>query len=613
MTIPFDRIRMIMRSAVPSFLLLSIFSLILLSGCGKEMQEEANHVVMSLGRQITSLDPALAADTTSQAVIGAFYDIPLQYRYRAGDYQLEPGLLASLPELSPDGKTYTCEVRRGLKFQDGPAFRGKPEEARSVTARDVVFSLLRLADTRLSSPGYWVIRGKVCGLDSFREATEKADAGDFSPYDLPCEGFTILDDHHFQIHLKTPNPRFLYFLALPYCAVVSRTAVQFYGDDFARHPSGSGPFLLEKWEQDYVIEMVRNPEFRRETFPDAEDPSLRDRPLPFADRITCYLVKQPVSSWLMFLQGELDYYAVDADHFESIVNHENKLSPALTKRGITLIQAPELETTYIGFNFADPRLGGNLNLRRAIALAFDRDLRILHAAGRFIPAYGPVPPGMPGYLTKEETAWPEKDLEKARQFMREAGYPDGIDPATGRPLEITFDQQSEGGETACRQTAELLSEDLRQIGIQLKPESSARPRFLQKIAQGNVQLFRLSWTGDYPDAENFLQLFYGPNAGSCNRVSFQDATFDAMYRKILPLTQSEERDRQYREMAQYLTTQCPWIFEAHTVSFVLTHQWLKNYVPNALAFARWKYLSADSQTRRKTRKEFRPLGMKELR
>ncbi|MBO4491253.1 MAG: hypothetical protein J5944_07840 [Lentisphaeria bacterium] len=592
-----------------------VFVLLLLPmlfcGCGKEAKEDANHVVMSLGKRITSLDPALAADTTSQAVIGAFYDMPLQYRYRAGEYQLEPGLLARLPELSPDGKTYTCEIRKGLKFQNGPAFHGKPEEARAITSRDVIFSLLRLADTRLGSPGYWVIRGAVRGLDAFRKATEEARDGDYSPYDISCEGFTVIDDLHFQIHLEKPNPRFYYFLALPYCAVVSRTAVEYYGKDFARHPSGSGPFLLEKWEQDYVLEMVRNPEFRHETCPDAEDPALRERPLPLADRITCYLVKQPVSSWLMFLQGELDYFAVDADHFESVVNRENKLSPALTKRGITLIQAPELETSYIGFNFADPLLANNLDLRRAITLAFDRDLRILHAAGRFIPAYGPVPPGIPGYLTKQETAWPEKDLEKARRFMKKAGFPDGIDPATGRPLELTFDQA--GSDTSYRQTAELLAEDLRQIGIQLKPEYSTRPRFIQKLSQGNMQLFRFSWTGDYPDTENFLQLFYSPNIGISNRVSYQDKTFDDMYRKILPMAQSEERNKIYRDMAKYITEQCPWIFEAHTVSFVLTHQWLKNYVPHALAFARWKYLSADSKAREEARRKFRPLEMKELR
>lgn len=608
MTIRFEWLRRL-KKAVLALLFVPLF--LILPGCGDAAKEEANHVVMSLGKRITSLDPALAADTTSQAVIGAFYDMPLQYRYRAGEYQLEPGLLARLPEISEDRMTYTCEVRSGLKFQNGPAFHGKPDEARAVTSRDVVFSLLRLADTRLRSPGYWVIRGRIRGLDTFRKATEQAPEGDFSPYDVPCEGFTILDDHRFQIHLETPNPRFHYFLALPYCAVVSREAVRYYGEDFARHPSGSGPFTLAKWEQDYVMEMVRNPEFRHETCPDSEVPELRDRPLPLAERITCYLVKQPVSSWLMFLQGELDYFAVDGDHFESVVNQDNKLSPALAKRGITLIQAPELETSYIGFNFADPLLSRNLDLRKAITLAFDRDLRILHAAGRIIPAYGPVPPGTSGYLTKAETAFPEKDVEKAKEFMRKAGYPDGIDPATGRPLELTFDQA--GSDTACRQTAELLSEDLRQIGIHLKPEFSTRPRFFQKLSRGDMQLFRLSWTGDYPDAENFLQLFYGPNAGSCNRVSYQDKTFDAMYRKILPMPQSEERDRQYREMSKYLTEQCPWIFEAHTVSFVLTHEWLKNYVPHALAFGRWKYLSADSKERAETKKKFRPLDMSELR
>ena len=594
------------------FLPFLLLVMLLIQGCAPEQQTPLrSHVVMSLGSRIATLDPALAADTTSQAVIGAFYDTLLQYRYTSGEYVLEPSMLTTLPELSADQKTYTCRLRKDLYFTDGPHFAGKDRSARNVTAKDVVYSIKRLAESRINSPGYWVIRDRVKNIAAFRDLTAKAEQGDDTPYDAPCEGFTILDDYTFQIHLESPNPRFHYSLALPYCAVVPRCAVRYYGEEFARTPAGSGPFLPGRWEQDYVLEMVRNPEFRHETFAFAERAEERNIPLPFADKITCYLVKQPVSSWLMFLQGELDCYALDGDHFESVVREDRTLAPALSQRGIILKQSPELQTNYIGFNFADPVLGKNKNLRKAISLVFDKQMRVTHSAGRFTPAYGPVPPGVPGALSPQDVENVEPDVELAKEYLKKAGYPDGIDPATGEPLEISFDQT--GSDTFYRQTAELFANDLNRIGIKLRPEFNTRPRFFQKLSAGDMQMFRLSWTGDYPDAENFLQLFYGPNAGSCNRISYMDETFDRMYQEILSMPDTPERTEKYRIMAKYLTEQAPWIFETHTVAFVLHHQWLRHYVPHDFGFNRWKYLTSDPVEREKRRKTFRPFRMGELR
>ena len=595
----------------PYQLLCILLTVLFLCSCGKTAaRQEQSQVIMSLGSRITSLDPALAADTTSQAVVCAFYDTLLQYKYTRGAYQLEPSMLREMPKLSADLKTYTFTLRDDLYFSDGPHFKGKTKQARKITAGHVVYSLLRLADTRLRSPGFWVIRDHIRGLAQFREKTRNAAPGDDSPYKAKHPGFTILDPHTFQIHLNSPNPRFHYALALPYCAIVSPDAVKYYGNDFASHPCGSGPFLLEEWKPDYVISMIRNPEFRPETFANAK-PEEQNKTLPLTDRITCYLVKQPVSSWLMFLQGELDYYALDADHFESVIRDDRTLAPALQQRGIRLQTAPELQTNYIGFNFADPVLGKNQYLRKAIALAFDKKMRVTHSAGRFTPAYGPVPPGVPGALQAPDTTHENPDIALAKEYMKKAGYPDGIDPKTNRPLELTFDQT--GSDTFYRQTAELFANDLRNIGIKLKPEFNTRPRFFQKLANGDMQMFRLSWTGDYPDAENFLQLFYGPNAGSCNRISFTDPEFDRMYKEILSMQDTPERTKKYENMSRYLIEKTPWIFETHTVSFVLTHSWMENYIPHDFAFNRWKYLSADAKKRIETKRNFKPLSMKELR
>lgn len=597
-------------------ILIAVFLFTLTGGlavsCGDGGGRIENQVVMSLGKKITSLDPALAADSPSQTLCAAFYDTLVQYRYAQGEYSLEPGMLAAMPEPSPDGKTFRCRLRGDLYFQDAPPFHGQDRSARKVTARDVVFSLLRLADARLNSPGYWVVRGTLDGIEKFRARTAEFAPGDLTPYDEGCAGLRVLDEQTFEIVCAKANPRLFHLLALPYCAVVSRRAREFYGpEQFAEHPCGSGAFRLHEWKRDYCIVMDRYDEFREEYYSDAEGDGEQKKRLPLADRITCYLVRQNVSSWLMFLQGELDYYALDGDQFQAVADDRMRLAPALVKRGIELLRAPQLETNYIGFHFDDPKLGKNTDLRRAVSLALDKRLRVLHSGGRLTEAYGPVPPGIPGSLENEKGPYGEKDLVRARELLARAGYPGGIDPETGKALVLSFDQT--GSDTVFQQLAELMANDLSAIGIELKSNLNTRPRFQAKLASGDMQLFRYSWVADYPDAENFLQLFYSPNAGGCNRANYRDPEYDRMYREIEFMPDSPERTEKYRAMSRYLQERCPWIFESHTMAFVVKHSWLHNYRLHDFAFNRWKYLSANDEERRNKRRSFTPLSMSELR
>ena len=575
----------------------------------RKERNEVRSLTVSLGTRITTLDPALAADTASQFIAGALYDTPLQYSHRDRPYRLECSMLAEMPLISADMRLFRCRLRDDLYFQEAPCF--SDSASRRVTADDMAFSILRLADARVRSTGYWLIRDRIKGIKEFRSKTALAEPYDMTPYDALCSGIRILDDLTLEIELEKPDPRFLYALALPYFSAVSRKAVEYYRDQFADHPAGSGPFSVMRWRKDYVIEMKRNPGYRKELYASAENPADRTRTLPLLDAITCYLVKQPLASWLMFLQGELDYCALGEENFEAVVNDDMELSPALRNRGIRLISAPDLQTNYIGFNFSDPILGNNPYLRQAISLAFDRGLRCRMSNGRLIPATGPVPPGVAGHLKENTSPFGSFNVELAREYMRKAGYPDGIDPKTGENLELSFDQA--GSSTLYRQLAELLATDLKRIGIVVRPEFNNRSRFFQKLNQGRFQLFRLSWTGDYPDAENFLQLFYGPNSDSCNRLFFRDAAFDLMYEEIRPMPDSPERTAKYEKMSKLLAEKCPWIFESYTVSFMLTHKWVTNYVPHAFGFHSWKYLSVDPKTRTKVRNAFTPISMGDLR
>ncbi len=570
------------------------------SACRKNETPAENHLVMSLGKKVTSIDPALAADYPSQSLAAALYDTLIQYEYGSETYRLEPAMLEELPQLQEDKKTYLFKLRDDLYFQDAACFSGKQE--RKVTSRDVVFSLLRLADARINSPGYWVVRDSVSGIEDFRK--NSITSTDFSCYDNLPEGLQIIDDRTFLIRTPHEGIRLFYLLTLPYCSIVSRTA--------AEHKTlcGSGPYKIQEWKKDYSVELVRYQDFREEYFKNAPDPADRKKRLPFADRITCYLVRQNVSSWLLFLQGELDFYALENDQFQGVVQKDGKISSALTERGITLKQAPQLETNYIGFHFSDPVLAKNHNLRKAISLAFDRNMRVIQSGGRFTAAYGAVPPGIAGTLP-DGGRYGDRNIPLAREYMKKAGYPGGINPETGKPLVISFDQA--GTDTVFQQQAELMANDLREIGIEVQTNLNTRPRFQSKLAAGDVQLFRYSWVADYPDAENFLQLFYSGNAGGCNRACFRDPAYDRMYEAARFLPDTPERTAAYEKIGRYLQEQCPWIFETHVLGFTLHHSWLKHYQLHDFTFNRWKYLSAPAKERESVRKNFTPLSMSALR
>jgi len=594
-------------------LLLTIFSLNLLCGCGDTTDNSDGSRILytSTGGKLNTLDPILASDLISRDMVAEFYDTLVQYDYTARPYKLIPSMLAKMPEVNNSKTVYTFTLRDDLYFSNDKCFTNQDKSARKITSNDVVFSILRLADARNHSPGYWTIRGKINGVDQFREKSLTYTDGDMTLYDESVEGLKIINDSTFAVHLTKSDPRLLYMLAMPYASIVSRTAVVFYGDDLMEHPVGSGPFKLSKWRRNHSVELSRNDSYRQEFFAQAENMEDRTKALPLVDKVVCYLVDQPLSSWLMFLKGEMDLSSLDKDNFDAVVTKDLKLIPVLNNRGINMVQLPEFQVNYIGFCFSDPIVGKNENLRKAISLAYDVPLRVKHFNYRLVPAHGPIPPGVAGYDENARNDFSELNLKKAKEYLDKAGYPNGIDPKTGKALELTFDLGSTSSQS--RQLAELFVNDMKKIGILIKPSLNNKSRFKQKLRKGDMQIFKYSWVGDYPDAENFLQLFYGPNAGGCNRASYRDENFDRMYEPIISMDDSPERTALYKNMVTYLTEQCPWIFESFPISYRLTHSWLENYIPHDFAFARWKYLSLNPEKRRNSKKTFRPLSMQDLR
>lgn len=558
------------------------------------------------GGTVKSLDPAFADDLASRDLTALCYDTLVQYDYLERPYRLKPSMITAMPEVSPDGKSYTFELRDDLYFAADRCF--DTPGSRKVTAGDVKFSILRIADSRNHSPVYWIYRDRIAGLSEFRKKTGEAPKGDMSLYDTDIPGIKIHSPTRFTLTLESPDPGFLYLLAMPNAGVVSRRAAEDgKRGDLARNPAGSGPFILKEWIPNLHLNFVRNPDFREEFFPEAENPDDRKRKLPLLDGIEICQIRQPMTQWMLFLQGNLDYNALDKDNSETLAGG-GTLIPALKERGVILEEHPDFEIRYVGFNFRDPVLGRNLKLRQALRKAYDIRRRIDHASGMLLPAAGPIPAGVAGFVPAGKAEHP--DWSEVQKLLAEAGYPGGIDPATGKALELEFDQA--GSTIGHRQMGELAADDWSRIGIKVNSRLNSRPRFSDKLRRGKFHLFRYSWIGDYPDALNFFQLFYSGNIGSCNYCGFSDAEFDRMYEEVQRMPDGSRRTEIYLQMVKLLDEKCVWIYEGFPVSGVLRYNWLENSKPHDFSFTRWKYLSVNDTMRQKQKRTFRPLSLQQL-
>ena len=567
----------------------------------------AGEIHSNSGGKIRTFDPVLADDLASRDLLGAVFDTLLEYDYLKRPYVLKPSMLSAMPEADSSYTSYRFTLRKDLFFQDIHALKGLPASERRITARDVKFSLLRLADSRLHSPLYWLVRNRIKGFDDFRERSRHAEGN--AVYDEDIPGFQIIDDWNFIIRLERPDPRFLYRLAIPNAAIVPRKAVESEKFPFKRYPVGSGAFTLKKWIPDYQIVLERNPSYRTEYFPQAQTAGDRTRPLPLADRITISLIRQPMTAYLMFLRGDLDFHALDKDKADAAAPG-GKLAPALVRRKISLLSFPEFEIRYVGFNFKDPVLGKNRELRAALTAAYDVQRRVKFTNNQLIPVSSVIPPDVSAACRSIVHPFSGKGVKFAAEKMKEAGYENGFDKAKNAKLSLTFDQSGSG--TTHRQYGELAASDFARIGVDLVSCLNNKPRFYEKLRQGSVQLFRLSWIGDYPDAENFFQLFYSKNIGGCNRCNYSNPEFDELYEKVLMMPHSPEREKLYRKMAEIINRDCVWILEGIPLSWQLKHHWLENFRHHDFGFTRWKYININRKIKDSLKPTFTPLTFSDL-
>jgi ABC-type transport system substrate-binding protein len=575
-----------------------LFLCLIACGC-REKQPSISHsarqLVMTAPR-IAGFDPVRSGDAASASAYALVYEGLLQLDPVSPPYRLRPALAEALPEISDDQQTLRFRIRKGIHFSDDPCFRESGGKGREVVARDFVYSILRVADSKNASPGYWAFRNRIAGLDAFRARSAESAVTD---YDEPVEGLSAPDRYTLEIRLLRPYPQLQWILAMHYAYVVPREAVETYDAAFVNHPVGTGAFVLEGWRRNYRMTFVRNPKWeqtgRREPFPDLGAAAPADftgadtgRTVPGLDRLIQLVVSDASTQWQMFLSGGLAFSGVSRDNWDAVMDSGGGLSDAMRKRGIRLAIRPSLDLYYIGFNMEDPVVGTNRALRQAMACAFNAAEWAAFYNGQVTRPTAPIPPGVSGYSPLPEL-YPF-DLVRARALLIEAGYPGGVDPATGRRLQLTL-ELADPDNPDVRQSTDLFVQFMDRIGLTLRPSYNSRPAFFDKLAHRRAQIFRLSWIADYPDAQNFLQLFVSAHASpGSNRANYKNPEVDALYARMEAMPDGPARTEICASIARLVMEDCPWILTHSPMAPVLVHETVGGYVTGPFTYGFEKYL-----------------------
>jgi len=551
----------------------------------------------------TSFDPAFASDAASDAIIANIMESMLDYDFLARPVKLVPRTLEAMPTVEDDGKTYICRVRKGIYFAQDAAFGGKPRE---LTAADHAYGLKRLLDPAVKSPWLWLVDGKLAGADEARERAKQT--GKFD-YDAPIAGLEVIDRHTLKIRLKAPDYRFLYVLAVPNTAAVAREVVAAYGNDIGAHPVGTGAFMLGEYKRSSRITLLANPGYREHTYAAAGPIPAESRPiaaalkgkkLPFVGRIEVSIMEEGQARWLAFLNRELDFLDILPVEFTEQALANGKLKPEHTARGIRhqVLLRPNVYFTY--FNMEDPIVGGytpeKIALRRAIGMSYsvDEQIRVL-VKGRAVPAQGPIPPDIAGFDPKLKANAQLHDPAAARALLDKFGYRDrngdGFREAPdGKPLVL---ERWSTPVSAARQADELWKKSLDAIGLRVEFRKDKLQELRKMARLGKIPMRGDGWNADYPDAENFMQLLYGPNAAQENQSRFNLPEFNRLFDAARALPDSQERTKLFGMMTELTLAYAPWRLTLHLLEDSVAHPWIRHHKPHPIRSQTWLYVDVE--------------------
>ena len=492
---------------------------------------------------IASLDPAFAKNQSIMWAIHQLYNTLIEVDE---DMQLKPSLAKSW-DIAADNVTFTFHLRTDVYFHDDAVFANG--QGRQLTATDVVYSFKRIVDKGVASPGAWIFNTKV---DS-------------------ANGFKALNDSTFQLKLLRPFQPILGILSMQYCSIVAKEAVDKYGSNFRRHPIGSGPFAMVAWEEGQALVLKKNPHYFE------KDSS--GYALPYLDGIKVSFFNSKATEFLEFQQNRLDFINdIEASFKDEILTKTGNLKKEW--QGKLLLQKhPYLNTEYLGILVdGDNELVKNSPLRlqkirQAINYGFDRQKMMLYLRNSIGTAAesGFVPAGLPSFDSIKVKGY-HYNVAKAKQLLTGAGFANG----NGLPLIklLTIPVYAD--------LAGYIANELQQIGIKVQVEAIQKSLLLEQTSKSQALFFRASWIADYPDAENYLSVFYGKNPAPPNYTRYKNPVYDALYEKAIAEKNDSLRYALYQQMDQLIIDDAPVVPLWYDMAIHLVHTDILNFKPTSL-------------------------------
>ena len=486
---------------------------LLLLSCGKDNREANDHLVFRYNEiaNISSLDPAFSKN---QAMIW-----PCNQLFN-GLVQLDDSLhiqpdIAKTWDVSPDGITYRFVLRDDVYFHKNAVFGA--DSSRTVKAADFEYSLRRLLDARIASPGSWILQNV---------ATMKA-----------------VNDTVFEIKLQKPFPPFLGLLSMKYASVVPHEAVTHYGASFRANPVGTGPFRFKLWEENVKLVLRKNP-----IYFEMDAKGVR---LPYLEAVAVTFLPDRQSGFLQFAQGKIDFTSgLDPSYKDELLTQTGVLQ-AKYKDDVRMVTGPYLNTEYLGFRMdSGDKAVLDKRIRQAMNYGFDRHKMVLYLRNNMgiAAVNGIIPAGLPGF---NNIRGYEYDGEKAKQLVQQ--YKNSTGDNTPK---ITLSTNA-----SYIDIGEFLQREWQKIGLQVTVDISPPSTLRQAISTGKVSFFRASWIADYPDAENYLSLFYSRNFApeGPNYTHFSNKQFDRLYELASKEVDNDKRYKLYEEMDRLIIDEAPVI------------------------------------------------------
>ena len=515
----------------------------LFAGCYNPGKQEAGVFHYNEFNGIASLDPAFAK---SQAVMWPVHQLYNTLVEIDEQLHMVPSLARSW-DISADRTRFTFHLRTDVYFHDDPVFPGG--KGRKLVAADVVYSFNRILDKSTASPGAWIFNGKVDSL----------------------QPFLALDDSTFQLQLIRPYQPILGIMSMQYCSVIPKEAVEKYGTDFRRHPVGTGPFRFVAWEEGQALVMKKNPRYF--------ETDSTGRRLPYLDGIHVSFYDSKATEFLLFRQGQLEFINdIEASFKDEVLTKQGRLRKEWEGK-IVLNTSPYLNIEYLGIlvDSANELVRESpmriRAIRQAINYGFDRRKMILYLRNSLgTPAEsGFVPMGLPSFDSSAVEGY-HYDPARSRQLLAEAGFPDGKGLPSVKLLTVAI----------YADMANFIAKQLEESGIPVQVEVVQKSLLLTLTSSSRAAFFRGSWIADYPDAENYLSVFYSRNPAPPNYTRYRSPEFDALFEKAIRENNDSLRYRLYREADQLVMKDAPVVPLWYDEVVHLVQPRVRGFRPNAL-------------------------------